>query len=56
MNASGRKTQRSRKELHVRNPRFRQLLALAQEGDQDAIGDLFREFNFDFEKEGGRYE
>ncbi len=56
MNASRRKTQQPRKELHERNPRFRQLLALAQEGDQDAIGDLFREFNFDFEKDGGRYE
>ena len=36
--------------------RFRALLDLARDGDQDAIGDLLREFNFDFEKEGGLYE
>ena len=36
--------------------RFRALLDLARDGDQDAIGDLFREFNFEFEKEGGRHD
>ncbi len=32
-------------------PRFRQLLALAEDGDENAIGDLWREFEFDFRKE-----
>ena len=41
---------------YKRDQRFRQLLDLARSGDEDAIGDLFREFNFDFTKEGGRYD
>ena len=40
----------------ARNPRFRQLLDKARDGDENAVGDLWREFHFDFEKEGGRYE
>lgn len=42
--------------VQARNPRFRQLLEKARDGDENAIGDLWREFQFDFEKEGGRYE
>ena len=30
------------------NPRFNQLLALAEDGDSSAIADLWHEFNFDF--------
>ena len=40
----------------ARNPRFRQLLDKARDGDENAVGDFWREFHFDFEKEGGRYE
>ena len=40
----------------ARNPRFRQLLDKARDGDDNAVGDLLREFHFDFKKEGGRYE
>ena len=28
--------------------RFKQLLALADEGDEDAVGDLFREYGFEY--------
>lgn len=35
------------------NTRFDQLLALACEGNEDAIGDLWREFQVDFNKQGG---
>ena len=28
--------------------RFRQLLALADEGNEDAVGDLFREYGFKY--------
>lgn len=42
--------------VQARNPRFRQLLDMARDGDENAIGDLWREFQFDFEKEGGRYD
>jgi hypothetical protein len=42
--------------VQARNPRFRELLDMARDGDENAIGDLWREFRFDFEKEGGRYE
>jgi hypothetical protein len=40
----------------ARNPRFRQLLDKARDGDENAVGYLWREFHFDFEKEGGRHE
>ena len=39
-----------------RNQRFQQLLALAREGNEDAVGDLWREFHFDFAREGGRHD
>lgn len=39
-----------------KDPRFRVLMTLAQEGDENAVGDLWREFNFDFHKEGSAYE
>ncbi len=28
--------------------RFEQLLALAREGDEDAVGDLYREYGFEY--------
>lgn len=31
-----------------RDDRFRHLLDLAHDGDENAIGDLWREFDFDF--------
>lgn len=34
--------------------RLRQLLHLARSGDQDAMGDLWREYQFDYEREGAR--
>ena len=37
-----------------RNPRFKQLLHKARGGDENAVGDLWREFNFNFKREGGR--
>lgn len=40
----------------MKSPRFRALMALAQEGEENAIGDLWREFNFDFHKEGSGHE
>jgi hypothetical protein len=33
------------------NPRFFQLLDLAREGDQNAVSDLWKEFDFDFHAE-----
>ncbi len=39
-----------------RTDRFRILLSLAREGNEDAIGDLWREFNFDFHREGSAHE
>ena len=39
-----------------RTDRFRTLLSLAREGNEDAIGDLWREFSFDFHKEGSGHE
>ena len=31
-----------------RDERFEQLLALAREGDEDAVGDLYREYGFEY--------
>lgn len=31
-----------------RDERFKQLLALAREGDEDAVGDLYREYGFKY--------
>ena len=31
-----------------RDQRFKQLLDLAQEGDEDAVGDLYREYGFEY--------
>ncbi len=31
--------------------RFRQLLALAREGNEDAVGDLYREYGVEYGKE-----
>jgi hypothetical protein len=39
-----------------RTERFRTLLSLAREGNEDAIGDLWREFQSDFAREGGWYD
>lgn len=39
-----------------KDPRFQALMALAQEGDGNAVGDLWREFGFDFAREGGRHD
>ena len=37
-----------------RDPRFRQLLDKAREGDETAVHGLWVEFQFDFNREGGR--
>ncbi len=37
------------------DPRFRQLLALAEDGDEAAAGDLWLEFGFEFGKEVSGY-
>ncbi|NLG35311.1 MAG: hypothetical protein GX548_08150 [Lentisphaerae bacterium] len=34
------------------DPRFRQLMVLAAEGNEEAVGDLWREYGVDFVKEG----
>ncbi len=39
-----------------KDPRFQALMARAQHGDGNAIGDLWREFHFDFEREGGCHD
>jgi hypothetical protein len=39
----------------TKDKRFEENLALAREGDEAAIDILWKEFGFDFEKEGGRY-
>lgn len=39
-----------------REERFTQNLALAHEGDEAAIQILWAEFQFDFEREGGRHD
>ncbi len=39
----------ARKDRHGgRDKRFHQLLALAREGDEDAVGDLYREYGFEY--------
>jgi hypothetical protein len=35
----------------MRDPRFRQYLSLALEGNEEAIADLFREYGFKFGEE-----
>ena len=35
----------------IRSLRFRQLFHLAREGNAEAIGDLWREFDFHFERD-----
>ena len=42
-------TKRSRKALE-RDPRFRQLLDLANDGNQEAIRDLWVEFGYDHQR------
>jgi hypothetical protein len=39
-----------------RDLRFRQLLDRAMEGDETAVSDLWKEFDFNFLKKGGLYE
>lgn len=51
-------SKQSREELAIlrenkRNPRFQQLMELAKDGDAEAVGDLWREFQFAYEREGG---
>ena len=41
---------------HERDQRINQLKALAREGHEDAIGDLCREFNFDFHRKETAHE
>ena len=41
---------------HRSDNRFKELLDLAREGDECAVQDLWLEFGFDYEREGGRYE
>lgn len=36
--------------------RFQTLLILAHEGNEEAIGDLWNEFGFDYQQEGGRHD
>ncbi len=36
------------KKQQPRDERFNQLLALADEGNEDAVGDLFREYGFEY--------
>ena len=44
---------RGRKTVGAKDdPRFRQLMVLAAEGNEEAAGDLWREFGVDFVKEG----
>ena len=38
------------------DPRLRQLLDKAREGDETAVHSLWTEFGIDYAKEGGRYE
>jgi hypothetical protein len=38
-----------------RDKRFKQLLALAAEGDETAVHDLWLEYQFDYEKNGGSH-
>jgi hypothetical protein len=39
---------------HRNDQRFDQLMELARADDEDALGDLWREYGFDFRQEGGR--
>jgi len=43
MSKTGRRKS-TRQGRHGRDKRFEQLLALASEGNEDAVGDLFREY------------
>jgi len=44
---------RPRKDARASDPRFQQLKALADEGNEEAAGDLFKEFEYDHE--AGRF-
>ena len=51
-------TNSSQNKVHTRktpkrDPRYHQLLALAREGNEEAIHDLWVEYHFDFKREGG---
>lgn len=49
LGSSGKESRRGRppKDARKRDPRFRQLKALADEGNEEAATDLFKEFQFD---------
>ena len=38
-----------------RQERFDQLMSLARDGDDEAVGDLWKEFGFDFRREGASH-
>ncbi|XOV73805.1 MAG: hypothetical protein ACFHW5_11685 [Verrucomicrobiota bacterium] len=46
-----RLTKRQVRSMRMRDPRFRQYLSLALEGNKEAIADLFREYSFKFGEE-----
>lgn len=46
-----RLTKRQVRSMRMRDPRFRQYLNLALEGNEEAIADLFREYSFKFGEE-----
>ena len=52
----GRRRRSAARPAGSRDERFRTLLALAREGDEAATHGLWIEFDFDYAKEGGRYE
>jgi len=47
----GKQSSKRAHSQHLKDPRFLQLLQAANEGDENAIADLFREFNFKFGEE-----
>ena len=42
------KNELNREQWRERDDRFRQLLDLAREGNEDAVGDVYREYGFDY--------
>lgn len=56
MVTKNRQNPSQRKQSPNRDQRFRQLLALAREGDEAAVHDLWAEFQFDFHRKDSAHE
>jgi hypothetical protein len=56
MASNGKRHMAHAREMSKHDRHFYELLDLASEGNEEAIQDLWLQYQYDFAKKGGRYE